>query len=400
MNLERACNAAGRHRAYVPLLLALAVLLLAGCSGQQYVASSWPGLTVNNNVAYVAFNQYLFALDPVAQRVQWQFKNPLNAKSTYYAAPALSDGVLVMGGYDNVLYGVDRETLAVRWSFHLASDRYIGSPVISDGYVYVATAGHELFALSLQELERLGGVEKADEARRQMEQVAIRWKFSASHGMWAAPLLTDRALYVTSLDHHIYALEVETGRLIWSKELAGAMAGQPQLSEDGTTLYVGNFDYSLYALDAATGEQRWEIESENWVWGQPTLAGDKLFFGDLGGYLYAVDSENGTVLWKQQVADTIRSEVVFDANTDRLYVAGRKVANPGNVSTRGVVLALDTATYRVIWEQAMGEAIYTSPVLMDGLLLVAPSQGEILLLTLNADTGVVQWRFYPTSADQ
>jgi len=379
-----------------PLLLVILALLLSGCSGSRFASTSWPGVLVDGDLAYLAFGQEMFAVEPGLQRVEWQFPGVVDSKSpSYYAAPAVTDGLLVLGGYDSVLYGIDRETLAIEWSFHRATGRYIGSPVLLGDTVFAVTAGNELFALSLDELDRIGSVDKADEARRSAEAAAIRWEFNAEHGIWSAPLVTADVLYVTSLDHHIYALETESGREIWATELPGAMAGTPLLSDDGATLFVGNFDHSLYALDADSGRQRWQVEAENWIWGQPALAGGKLFFGDLDGHLYAVEPDTGNVLWQQQVADAIRGGPVFDAASGHLYVASRKVANPGNISTRGSVLALDVETYRILWEQPTNEAIYTKPAVSGEMLLVAPAQGSVLLHVYSAETGVLQWEFAP-----
>lgn len=396
-----------RNRQILIGLLALALLapLLSSCSNQAMAASSWPGLVVKDDLAYIAFNQQLIAVNPVDQRTEWEYK-PANVKSTFYAAPSITDGLMVIGGYDSVLYGINRENLAVEWNFNLASDRYIGTPAIFNQNVYAATAGNELFALSLEELDRLGAVEKADEARRREERSAVLWQFSAGQGIWGTPLVTTDAVYISSLDHKVYALDAQNGNVIWSTELPGAMASAPILSADGTMLFVGNFDYNLYALDATTGNVRWQVQSENWIWGQPVLAGEKLFFGDLGGFLYAVNPGTGSLEWKKQVADAIRGETLYDPDSGRLYITGRKVANPGNISTRGVVMALDTETYNTVWEQPTDEAIYTSPALYksaDGagdLLLVTPSQGDVLMQTFNAETGVLQWRFSPNPEDK
>lgn len=381
------------------LLAVLLTLVLTGCSGRRLVASSWPGLVVDDEMAYVAFGQRFYAIDPERQRVEWQYPNSADSKSqtTYYAAPAVGDGLLVVGAYDSVLYGVERETRTVVWTFNRASDRYIGSPVVFEGRVYAATAGNELFALDLEELERLGVVEKADEARRLAETAAVEWEFGADHGIWSAPLVTPEMLYVTSLDHHVYALEIDSGEVVWKRELPGAIAGSPVLSGDGKTLYVGNFDYHLYALRAANGEELWSVEGSNWVWGSPALAGDKLFFADLDGYLYAVDAETGAMLWQEKVADAIRGGPVFDPERGYLYVAGRKESNPGGVGSLGIILALEVETRRTVWEQPTGQPIHTSPAVSGDKLLVTPAQGQsnVLLQVYGAETGVLQWEYVP-----
>jgi outer membrane protein assembly factor BamB len=384
----------GRGPIWALLLLASLGLLLSGCTGRRIASTSWPGITVDGELAYVAFNQQIFAVDPGQQRTAGEF--PASPGSTtFYAAPAVTDGLLVTGGYDSVLYGVDRATLRVVWNFHLASDRYIASPVILTGTVFAATGGNELFALDLATLEGLGTMDKPDDARRSAEQAAVKWTFEAGQGIWAAPLVTPSTIYMTSLDHHVYAVETETGRELWTIELDGAMAGTPVLSPDEETLFVGNFDYDLYALDAATGNIRWRIGAANWVWGRPVLAAEKLFFGDLAGYLYAVNPGTGELLWSEKVADAIRGAPVYDPESGRLYIAGRRVSNPGAASTYGIVLAIDASSYQTLWEQATEEAVYTGPALSNGLLLVTPSQGDTLMIVYNAETGVLQWRFVP-----
>lgn len=390
MNLNK------RHLCWLLLAVILA-LALTGCSGRRVTSTSWPGMVVDDNMAYIAFGPEFFAVDPDQQRVEWRYPNEVdnNSKTTYYAAPAVSDGLLVVGAYDSVLYGVDRETRTIEWNFHRATGRYVGSPVVFGDKVFAATAGNELFALSLDKLGELGVVEKADEARRGREGAAIIWEYDAGQGIWSAPLVTSEMLFVVSLDHHVYALKSESGELVWTVELPGAMAGTPTLSEDGGMLYVGNFDSSLYALDAATGRQLWRVEARNWVWGTPVLANEKLFFGDLNGYLYAVEPQSGQVLWDEQVADAIRGGPIFDPKSNRLYVTGREESNPGGVGTRGTIMALDVETHKIVWEQAAIEAIYTSPALSGEMLLVAPAQGAVLLQVFSAETGVLQWEFVP-----
>jgi len=387
----------GRRGNYWALAILIVILAttLASCSGRRLTSSSWPGITVDDNLAYIAFNQFVYVVDPIEQRVIGQYPSEAQNNATFYAAPAVTDGILVVGGYDKILYGIDRETLRAKWSFHRSSDRYVGSPVVLGDMVFAVTAGNELFALDLAELDELGTIEKADEARRSAEEAAVAWEFIADHGFWSAPLVTSDTLYVTSLDHNVDALDTETGREMWTSELPGAMGGSPVLSTDGESLYVGNFDYSLYALDATTGEQLWRVEAENWVWGRPVLAAEKLFFGDLGGYLYAVNPSNGEVLWKEQVADAIRGGPTFDPASNRIYISGRKVPNPGGVTTRGFVMALDADDYRTVWQETTEEAIYTSPVLAGEVLLIAPAQGETLLQVFNAETGVKSWKFVP-----
>jgi outer membrane protein assembly factor BamB len=379
------------------LLALILTLTLTGCSGRRLGSTSWPGVVVNGNIAYIAYGQEFFAVDPDGQEEIWRLpaEDDLDPQVTYYAPLAVTDGLLVVGGYDSVLYGVDRETQAISWNFNRATGRYIGGPVVEGDRVYAATAGNELFALNLEALSELGAVDKADENRRNRETAAVEWEFQAEQGFWSAPLLAGDALYIGSLDHYVYALASENGDLLWKTELPGAIAGTPLLSEDGSPLYVGNFDYHLYALDPATGDQLWQVEAANWVWGEPVQVGNLLYFGDLDGFLYAVQAKTGELVWSQQLADAIRSGPTYDPERNILYVTARKEISLGGGVTRGLVLALDLETNEILWERPTTDAIYTSPVPLGDMLLVAPAQGDVLLHVLDVEKGAVEWDFTP-----
>ena len=83
------------------------------------------------------------------------------------------------------------------------------------------------------------------------------------------------------MDHFIYAVDANNGRVLWSVELNGAVAGTPTLSKE--TLFVGTLSDTLYALDASNGREKWKVKSEGWVWGSAVVDGNTLYFGDLRG---------------------------------------------------------------------------------------------------------------------
>ncbi|MEN8097844.1 MAG: PQQ-binding-like beta-propeller repeat protein [Chloroflexota bacterium] len=375
-------------------LLLLLGVTLTGCSGARLASTSWPGILADGNDIYITYNQQIFSLDASDQQINWQYPTSTDAKSpSFYASPAVTDGILVVGGYNQILYGIDRINLQLKWTFAQSTGRYIGSPVVHDGVVYAATAGNEVFALDLAVLEQIGTSSNGGESRKAAEISAIIWQTTAKQGIWAAPLINNDVLYVASMDHHVRAYSASNGNELWSTELPGAVAGMPAISDDGSLLYVGSFDYAFYALKSDTGDIAWKVDAENWVWGTPVVTSDMVMFADLSGHVYVVDPDNGDMIWTKQVADAIRGPLAYDSDNNLLYIAGRKVSNPGSISTRGIVLAIDTTDFRVLWEQATDETIYTGPALNNDLLLVTPAQGEDLLLVFNAETGVLQWRY-------
>jgi hypothetical protein len=72
-------------------------------------------------------------------------------------------------------------------------------------------------------------------------------------------------------DHHLYALDAETGREEWRFDGDDGI-GFPAVA-DGT-VYIGTYDTYLYALDAETGQEQWRFEVDSSTVHQPPVVAD------------------------------------------------------------------------------------------------------------------------------
>jgi alcohol dehydrogenase (cytochrome c) len=72
----------------------------------------------------------------------------------------------------------------------------------------------------------------------------------------------------------------------------------------------------LYAADADTGVWKWRLKSNYPIVGAMTpTAGGVVFFGDIGGNFYALDSANGEKLWGQDLGGAIGGGIItYTAN--------------------------------------------------------------------------------------
>jgi alcohol dehydrogenase (cytochrome c) len=103
----------------------------------------------------------------------------------------------------------------------------------------------------------------------------------------------------------------------------------------------------LYAADADTGVWKWRLKSNYPIVGAVTpTAGGVVFFGDIGGNFYALDSANGQKLWAQDLGGAIAGGVItYTANgAQKVAVAAgfTMLAWPTKiVKAKVVVLGLD-----------------------------------------------------------
>ncbi|MFM8320410.1 MAG: PQQ-binding-like beta-propeller repeat protein [Chloroflexota bacterium] len=357
-------------------LLAALSLVLSACGGQPAL-ESWPGtaLGAGGSPIYLASGAHIYTVD--ASGVQ-QGIVPVtaDAKVHFFAPPAEApDGSLIGGSYDHKLYSMQLGSDQQNWVFAEARDRYVASPLIVNDLVLAPNADGNLYALGLDG--------------------ALRWKFTAEHGFWATPLLDGQTLYAASKDHRIYALELSSGRALWETEdLGGEIVSAPRLGPDGL-LYVGTFGSRttdparmsrMVAVQAETGKTAWSTPVLGWVWGTPVLADGTLYFGDQEGYLYSVNAADGKINWQVQL----------DTGATRAIVGAPLLVDDGLyfVNKAGNLYRVNPATGAQVWMQTVGGQLYTTPLLVDGKIVVAPLNFESLLVAYDTN-GARQWAFTP-----
>jgi outer membrane protein assembly factor BamB len=346
-------------------------LLVSACSGSRFTASSWPGITydIESETIYVAYQQQVYALDKEGDEI-WRFPEKANARVTFFAAPTItSDGLLLAGGYDNILYAIAVDDGSEEWRFENAHNRWIASPFILDGMIYAPNANHTLYALNTD-----GDVD---------------WSFEAEQPMWATPISNGEIVYQTTLAGKVFALtaksaDEEAEPLYDAIELDGAIVGTPALGPDGT-LYVGSFGNQVAAIDGPTGDLKWTFDTKDWVWAPPALIQGTLYVSDLTGTIYALDPSNGRTIWTTDLKTAILGAPVLLEG--KLY-AGTEAGDVYAIDMDGSVKKIHNTN----------GSLYGTPVVVDDLLVfgVVSEETEYILVAMDT-TGLEQWSFTPQS---
>ncbi|MGF1504507.1 MAG: PQQ-binding-like beta-propeller repeat protein [Anaerolineae bacterium] len=124
-------------RLYKGALLVLALTLLTGCLGgggdRQTLLSggSWPGMTVHNEILYVANRGQVHAVDDQGRQL-WSFPESPSNNQNFFAAPAVEEGLLVITDYSNAIFALDPERGTELWSFMTNNARFIGGATIGE----------------------------------------------------------------------------------------------------------------------------------------------------------------------------------------------------------------------------------------------------------------------------
>lgn len=362
------------------IVILLISTVLTACAGGATTATSWPGLTADDQYAYVAYQNQVYAINLENGREAWRYPSgDSDTNATFYADPSLSeDGQLIVGGYDGVLYSLETDTGRLsggNWPFEQAAGRYIASALVVEENIYAPAADDNLYNV---DLDGNGQV-----------------FFSSVGESWAQPVI-DGSLYLSSMKHTVYAIDPVSGSQIWqSPQLGGSVVGSPAVSENDI-LYVGTFGGKMFALDGQDGSILWEFPTEDWIWSGPTLDNDVLYFGDLDGNLYAVDAEDGQQIWR------ITPEQFGFENLDEAEIVGTPLILEEHIyvaTSEGSLFKIDTSG-DIIDEVNVDPAdnrgkIFTSPITSNGLILVAPIQIDELVIAYDQNLNE-EWPFIPS----
>jgi outer membrane protein assembly factor BamB len=342
-------------------------LLSTACTGRTLTANSWPGLLTTEDTAYVAYNSHVFAINIASGTLKWQYPTEADRSLTFFAKPAQTGaGQIIVGDYNNSLHLINEatgqeEVGSGAWPFDQAQNRYIAGPAVTDLGIFAPSADHKLYALD--------------------SQANLLWEpFETAGPLWATPVLDRDRIYLPSMDHSLYALNARTGVSIWSVDLTGALVGTPAVSEDGM-IYIGSFASEMVALETETGNVVWRTPISDWVWSGPALDGDRLYFGDVSGMIYSLDRADGSQLWTYQADGSIAGKPLVTEET--LYFT----------TDAGSLIAL-TKDGAIKWTQVVGGKLYTTPAIIDDIILVTPVEADALVSAYTIN-GAQAWTYIP-----
>ncbi|MDQ8204296.1 PQQ-binding-like beta-propeller repeat protein [Pelagicoccus sp. SDUM812003] len=223
----------------------------------------------------------------------------------------------------------------------------------------------------------------------------VAWRFRTGAGIYASPKLDEDFLYASSDDGYVYCLAVGDGVERWRTRLGGGFmersARLPRV-DDGAydyrssspvivegTLFVGGAKGGVWALDTETGEVLWEFVTEGRVSGDVAVAGDVLVFGCRDGRVYAIDRNSGSERWRHEVgAEVVSTPAVHDG----LAIVGSRNAS---------LLALDVETGQPRWESLTWTSWVESSGVVSGERMFIGSSDVAKLCARKLDTGEIGW---------
>jgi alcohol dehydrogenase (cytochrome c) len=235
-------------------------------------------------------------------------------------------------------------------------------------------------------------------------QIAPVWTFQSgvTGNFETTPLVLNGVLYVTGANNNAWALDGKTGKPLWSyrrqlpqgmKVCCGPVNRGFAIYHD--RLYMTTLDAHLIALEMKTGKVVWDVEQADYKLGYastvaPLVVNDKLIVGMAGGeyanrgFLDAYDPNDGKRLWR----------------TWTVPAAGEPGSEtwPASMIERGGAPTWVTGTYDPALNTMYWGTGNPNPD-WDGDSRPGDNLYAASLLALDPDTGKMKWYFQYTPHD-
>jgi len=206
------------------------------------------------------------------------------------------------------------------------------------------------------------------------------------------PAVDGDSIFAAGADGDVMALDRETGKVLWKKDLEAPVSGGVGVGS-GMVL-LGTLKGEVIALDATSGEEKWRARVTSEVLSAPATNGDIVVVQTQDDRLIGLEASTGTQRWIYENSPAVLTLRGTGAPvvTNNLAIAG--------LST-GKVIAVDTQRGLPVWEQRVavpqGRSELDRVVDIDGGLLLSGTTLYVVtyqgrLAGLDLQTGRVLWQ--------
>jgi outer membrane protein assembly factor BamB len=197
---------------------------------------------------------------------------------------------------------------------------------------------------------------------------------TASLATSAAPVVDGDIVAVPHASGEVAALEVSTGRLVWSESLArtrtasslAAMSDAARPTIDGATVFAVGHAGRMIATSTRTGERLWTLPVAGIQ--APWVAGDMVYVVDTAGQVRALGRRDGALAWSTKLSGSkVWAGPVLAGG--RLWLA----------SDKGKLVAIDAVSGKVSSTQDIGGPVFVPPIAAAGRLFLVTDKGRLVV---------------------
>jgi outer membrane protein assembly factor BamB len=238
---------------------------------------------VSDDAIYVtSSNGKVYCVDKHFGDKKWE--SDVLAKKLW-STPYIGGDNVYISTFDGHLYALSAEDGSITWSFATESKiGFVSSPAVYEGTIFAGSFDGNLYAVEIGESEPL-------------------WKFAGGNCFWAVPVVSNNTVYAACLDGEIYAIDVDNGTELWSFDAGSSIVVSPLLVDDSLVVVSDSGEVYVLKTDAVDDNRVVKKLSIGVsVQAIPCVLDRMVYVRGQDNCLYALDIEQGEVIWKFPLA--------------------------------------------------------------------------------------------------
>lgn len=257
----------------------------------------------NNIVAVASSNAKLYVLDDTKGKLLWVKR----LSNQMLARPAVGHGLVLAKTIDGHLYAFDARNGKQKWVYQHPTPKVVlradSSPLIVDNVVIVGFADGSLMAFSL------------DSGR-------IFWRLMVAepHGFSdvermvdvdATPVVNGAYLYTAAYQSDVRAINIRSLKTAWKRKLSVYQ----NMAQSGSKLVVTQASGELWAFNTINGTVLWRQKALSYRGiSRPAISNGKVLVTDKKGFIHVLSLETGHIIGRAYLSKTQYSAPVVKGN--------------------------------------------------------------------------------------
>ena len=175
-----------------------------------------------------------------------------------------------------------------------------------------------------------------------------------------------------------YALDINTGELLWSKKNSAPFNSQIKIYKD--KFFVIDFDNILRAYSINNGKEIWKIKTEKSLTRSlkklsMVIVDEKIYFNNSMGDISSIDINSGELIWQTPT----QSNLVFDQS---FFLKTSDIISDKNAlyfsNNKNEFYSLDIQTGSLIWKQEIDSDL--RPTVIGDYVLTVSTDGYLIII--------------------
>ncbi|MBL4940586.1 MAG: outer membrane protein assembly factor BamB [Colwellia sp.] len=241
-------------------------------------------------------------------------------------------------------------------------------PIAAYNKVYSASRAGDVIAFDEKTGEKLWQTDLSD-----IKGERSFWDGRVSALLAGGPVAGVDKVFIGSENGTIYALDAQTGELVWQASIKGEIINAPAI--DSGIVVVNSASGIMKAFNADNGEELWKIEQDVPALtlrgiSKPVIASGGVIVGTGKGDVNVYLLDKGQQGWSTEIGETTGStelERVIDVDSAPVVFGDKVYA----ISSRGNLASIELQSGRILWKRQYSSyrqiAIYRNTIFLTNL---------------------------------